>query len=295
MNAYGKLGAVVTLVAGLSGQACPAPSSRDDGAAALLLLLAGSALSNARPCAGNAASPPAGTLVADTVTSAPAATGFGTTDKACLTNGVRGEGEFAGSVDVFSLTGTGAGAVVILSWAGKKITNGSGIDFVVFENPFKYLATPANVFMEPVIVEVSENDTTHAANQWCGFDPDFAPGGAETAYSLAPAHWVRFAGITPVKYHQDNNPLFAPGIFDSTQAGGDGFDLANLSASNAFGIGCDTTIRNNILANGFVYLRLTAATSRTNPDSGSVFPQDGSAIGGGPDIDGVIGRYLVAR
>ena len=177
-----------------------------------------------------------------------------------------------------------------LEWAGQKVTNGTGIDFVVFENPFYYGGNSSSVFMEAIIVEVSQDNTN-----WCGFGPDYT-NGDETTYSTDPSTWSNFAGKTPVLYNRDTNALSATDIFDSAQAGGDGYDLANLSDSNAFGTGCNTTLRNDIRdTNGFTYIRLTAATDRTNADTGAAFVQDSGAFGGGPDIDGVAARHLTAR
>lgn len=275
---------------------CPSPAVAGDGELVALLLLqnAGSP-GNTNTCITRTALTPSGTAAADTVTEAQAQTGFGTGARECLTNGVRGEGEFIGSLDAFSMAGTGPGATVILEWSGKKVTNGSGIDFVVFENAFKVLGNPTDTFLEPVIVEVTENDTTKTANQWCGFAPDYNTGGSESVFSRNAAHWIGFAGKTPVRYHQENNPLAAANIFVAANAGGDGFDLANLSDSNVFSIGCSTTVRNSIIANGFVYVRLVSATARNNPDTGSAFVSDASGLGGSPDIDGVIARYLTNR
>lgn len=264
----------------------------DMSALALALVQNGAGSGDTNTCILKRASTPAGTAVADTVISAPAQTGVGFGAKECLTNGVRGEGSNAGSLDVFSMTSTGDGAIVILAWDGLKITNGSGIDFVVFENAFVQLGSPGNSFMEQVIVEVTENDTTRAANQWCGFAPDYT-NAPETTYSRAVGNWSNFAGLTAVKYNQDSNPLSASAIFDQSQAGGDGFNLDNLSSSDSVSPNCSAGVRSSILANGFVYIRLQSATNVTNPDTAATFVSDSS--GGTPDIDGVIARYTASR
>ena len=215
---------------------------------------------------------------ADTVTYAPNHTGS-----------VRGAGLSSGSGDVFSLTATGANASMVLEWSGKRILNGSGIDFIVYENAFQYNSNPSTVFMEAVIVEVSQDNVSY-----CGFSPDyiFSP---ETTYNINPTYWKRFAGITPVIYNIESNVFSGNDLYDTSKTGGDGFDLDNLSATNDYNIGCNTTLRDKIKSEGFVYLRLTSATARTNLDTGANFLQDTGAFDGGPDIDGVMARYRGTR
>ncbi len=226
---------------------------------------------------------------ADTVTSAPNHTGLGFQDKTKAINGVRGAGLSSGSGDVFSLTATGSTASIVLEWSGKRVLNGSGIDFIVFENPFLYNNNVLTVFMEAIIVEVSQDNVSY-----CGFSPDytFSP---ETTYSTNPTYWKRFAGITPVLYNIESNVFSGSDLYDITKTGGDAFDLDNLSATNDYSIGCSTTLRDKIKSEGFVYLRLTAATARTNADTSANFLQDTGAFSGGPDIDGVIARYRSTR
>ena len=226
---------------------------------------------------------------ADTVTSAPNNTGSGFQDKTKSINGIRGAGLSSGSGDVFSLTATGTNASMVLEWSGKRVLNGSGIDFIVFENAFQYNSNPSTVFMEAIIVEVSQDNVSY-----CGFSPDytFSP---ETTYSTNPTYWKRFAGITPVIYNIETNIFSGNDLYDTSKTGGDGFDLDNLSGTNDYNIGCNTTLRDKIKSEGFIYLRLTAATARTNADTGANFLQDTGAFGGGPDIDGVIARYRATR
>jgi hypothetical protein len=225
---------------------------------------------------------------ADTVTLAPNHTGSGFQDKANAVNGVRGAGNGSGSGDVFSLKSTGASASIVLEWSGKRVLNGSGIDFIVFENVFQYNNT-TTYFMEPIIVEVSQDNVSY-----CGFSPDFTFS-PETTYSTAATNWKGFAGITPVLYNVESNIFTGNDLYDISKTGGDGFDLDNLTSANDYNIGCNLTLRDKIKSEGFVYLRLTAATARTNADTGSNFLQDTGAFGGGPDIDGVIARYRATR
>ncbi len=197
---------------------------------------------------GDTTSPPSyeeGTWLADTATDAPAHTGTGFQDKAKATNGVKGAGLGGGSTDVYSLQYASAipNDYIVLEWSDKKITNGPGIDFIVFENAFK-VGTSTNYFMDIAIVEVSNDRAS-----WCGFNPDyvFTP---ETTYSKKPEHWLRFAGKTPVLFHEvTNNFDYVPSrVFNTTNSGGDGFDLDHLSdVSNlAGGSGCTTALRNEL-------------------------------------------------
>lgn len=274
---------------------CFLKSSKPDESGALALLaLAGGAAALSASCASYTGSAPSGTALADSVTSAPADTGSGFTDSRCATNGVRGEGDNQGSTDVFSLSATGSGAVLVLSFNNKKITNGAGTDFVVFENSFNYNGNASTRFMEPLVVEVSYD----GAN-WCGFNPSYSSG----TYSTNPANWTRFAGTTNVLYNQETNPLNSTTLF--TSGGGDGFDLANLVTGTSAGANClsvasnsgcaagnITTLQGSGASQGVRYIRLIAASACTNPNAGgAAFPQDSGAFGGGPDVDGIIGRY----
>ncbi|TGL87145.1 LIC_13355 family lipoprotein [Leptospira congkakensis] len=232
-----------------------------------------------------------GVWLADTVKSAPGHTGSGIGNSNNAVNGVRGAGLSGGGVDVFSLYYTLANDHIVLEWSGYKITNGPGIDFIVFENAFK-VSNPSTYFMDIVIVELS-NDTVN----WCGFNPNygFSP---ETSYSKNPADWPRFAGRNSVLFNETTKNFgYDPNlVFDTNNSGGDGFDLEELSdVSNlAGGSGCNSTLRDE-LKNGFTYIRLSSASSVRwkNPDTNLAFVKE--AISNGPDIDGVYARYRTAR
>ncbi len=261
-------------------------------AAALLPLLAGSlSAGTATDCPGTSTIT-SGVALADTVTAAPGANAaLPFRDPNLAVNAVCGGGSDAGSIDVYSIDATGANATVTLEWSSRRVTNGTGTDFIVFENPFNQRGDPNTRFMEALVVEVQDDIT----GNWCGFAPDYVNGGMETTYSENPAAWQNFAGITPVLYNQATNPLSADDIFNASLSGGDHFDLTNLSGANEFSNGCTGAARTNILTNGFVFLRMRAATALTNADSGMAFPQDSGSFGGGPDVDGVIARYVSAR
>ncbi|MCS6984020.1 MAG: LIC_13355 family lipoprotein [Leptospiraceae bacterium] len=215
-------------------------------------------------------------------------------------NGIRGSGFLNGSLDVFSLDNSsssgacgGASSHLILRWAGKKIINGSGPDFIVYENGFYIGENPTNRFMDLLIVEVS-NDKT----RWCGFNPNYTHR-PETIYSRDPQYWQRFAGKTPVNYNQEDstrNYSIAELFQDNDHngegdlGGGDLFDLDALSDNNYWDTGCTASLRDELKTSGFIYLRLVPAARRINPDTGSFFVTD--SMSNGPDIDGVLARYV---
>ena len=268
---------------------CETKDEKAQQAAALLYILnqnsAGSSSSGTCPTG----SLPDGSYLLDQVVSAPGAdTSTTYKDPSLATNGICGNASGSGSLDVYSLAASGEGATMVLRIASRIITNGSGIDFVVYENPFSY---DSGIFMEPVIVEVSQDNQSY-----CGFAPDYLASD-ETVFSSTMADWKNFAGIHPVSLKMDGKTITEAMIFDDTDGdlvpdtgGGDGFDLENLSDSNSFSTGCTTTVRDQIKASGVRYIKLTTAGSRTNPHTSQAFPVH-SASDSGPDIDGVIARY----
>ena len=210
---------------------------------------------------------------ADLVVAAPGATGEGTGDPERAVNGVRGCGQGCGSEDVFSL-GLSWEEHLVLAWSGRRVLNGPGPDFVVFENPFQY-GSASQVFMDPVVVLLSRDGT-----DWVAMPHDYqAP--EEGSYSPDPAHWAGFGGLTPVLLHAEDNPTDP---FDRATSGGDAFDLDSLPEDG----GEASAIRRE----GFRFLKLVAAAALENPDTGASFPRD--PISDGPDIDGVYARWLVS-
>ncbi len=222
--------------------------------------------------------------LADTVVSAPNHTGIGFQDKSKAVNGVRGAGSYSGSGDVFSLTATGEGSSMVLEWSGKRIANGVGIDFIVFENPFFLSSSSTKAFLEPTLVEVSLDNL-----KYCGFNPTYTYT-PSTSFSDSVVHWNKFAGITPVLYNVETNPLTGNNLYDISKTGGEGFDLSDLVPDTNPNptIGCDSNEVSTIQSIGFVYLRLTAATAKN-------FPANPNSFGGGADIDGVMARYRLPR
>lgn len=196
---------------------------------------------------------------ADEVVDAPDATGEGFGDPSRAVNGVRGGGLTAQSLDVYSISLEGH---LVLGWSGRRVMDGPGVDLVVFENAFQY--GDGATFMDPVVVEVSSDGET-----WVAFPHDYVAED-EARYSNRAADWRGFAGRTPVLFHEEERAELDR--FDPEEAGGDGFDLADLGLAS---------IR---------YVRLSPASAHTNPDTGAPFPRD--PVSDGPDIDGVAARWL---
>lgn len=127
-----------------------------------------------------------------------------------------GQGLENGSRDVLSL---GLGGVIEVR-LGRNIVDREGIDFVVFENPFA--CTPDSVFAEPAEVSVSEDGET-----WHTFacTPPQSVGGCVSL----DVNDHGCAGLEPVFA----NPERGLAATSATEAGGDGFDLADLGLSTA--------------------------------------------------------------
>jgi hypothetical protein len=207
-------------------------------------------------------------VLVDAILAAPGASGTGRGDAALAVNGVRGAGEHAGSLDVYSLP-PGDDAWLALDLGGT-LRDGPGAELVVFENPFLISGGPRR-FMDPLVVEVSADGT-----RWLAFPHDYqAPD--EARYSWEPGSWRGFAGITPVRLHEED----APGDpFDAEAAGGDAFDLASLPGPEGAAL----------RAEGVRFVRLVSARIVTNPDTGLPYPHD--PLSDGPDVDGVYARHL---
>lgn len=181
-------------------------------------------------------------------------------------NGVVDGDLTSGSLDVFSRGLGEDNNYVVLRWSGRRVVDVDGPDFVVFENAFK--VAEDNHFMDLIVVEVS-ND----AKRWVAFDYDYVADD-ETRYSNDPDHWLGFAGKTPVAWKSASctDPL-------ADEAGGDRFDLADLDDPE--------------LSQGFTYLRLTAAPTVINPDTGAPFVKH--FLADGFDLDGVFAAQTAAE
>ena len=237
-----------------------------------------------------------GAYIADASVNATVGAGvFGDPTKA--TNKICGSGWNTGSTDVYSTENSSecesGEECIVLEWTGKKVTNETGIDFVVYENPFLTGSNPNSRFLEPVIVEVSAD-----GSNWCGWNPSYS-GGSSNTDLRNPGNYSDLAAITPVEFKQsDSNTLTASDLFTEVtdshgthlKGGGDGFDL-NASSFGNTGSGCNTTLRDSIRSSGFVYIRLTTAYSRNS----SSFPMSSDSFDQKADIDGVVARNVTDR
>ncbi|MCG6150410.1 LIC_13355 family lipoprotein [Leptospira bandrabouensis] len=250
----------------------------------ILALLAAAEISNNSKTNCPPKNLPQGIPMANTVVSANS-TVSGFSDPSKAINGICGGGELSGSLDVYALNLTGAGATLVLSWGGKTVKNVSGIDFVVYENPFRVSESSDRYAFDPMVVQVSYDGINY-----CGFD--LSGFNSSAADSNKISSWPGFAGLRPVLYNMSSNLLTLDQLFTSTGSGflfggGDGFNIDHL-ISNA---SCDSTALNQIKTLGFKYIKMTSASAVTNPNTGSgyVYPH---SYTNGSDIDGVVAKSV---
>ena len=129
-----------------------------------------------------------------------------------------GNGEIAPQISPAELFSLGDGGYIILK-LGRKVVDGDGPDFIVFENPFFKGGNPDNVFIEAAVVDVSQDGT-----DWHRFPFDYEPNG-ENPWSN-PDNFSGFAGINPVYANCDPKKFTDP--LDTSKSGGDLFDLADV-------------------------------------------------------------------
>jgi hypothetical protein len=152
-------------------------------------------------------------VVGTPVLGSPNQTGFHDPSKALGAPTGRGNqgtgGE--GSTDVYNL---GVGGSITLGFddgaTPRAIANGSGADFIVFENAFYAGGNPSASFAELVFVEVSTNGQQFARFPNNSTTPPPAPGGFYN--TIDPANVSGFAGVHPV-FANANDPN-APSPFD---------------------------------------------------------------------------------
>ncbi|MBI2794334.1 MAG: hypothetical protein HYX66_06780 [Ignavibacteria bacterium] len=107
------------------------------------------------------------------------------------------------ATDPRSVCSIGLGGVIEVGFSGYAIEDGPGVDFIVYENAFRYLNN--KVYAEPARISVSTDNVA-----WYDFPYD-------------PETLIGCAGITPTK---GGDP------FDSESGGGDAFDLATLGVDS---------------------------------------------------------------
>lgn len=140
--------------------------------------------------------------------------GYGEGDLPEVVTGPPGsEGTSQGSKTVLSL---GNGGEIELGFGPRRIVDGPGADFIVFENPFYVGGDEENPYQELGRVEVSQYGET-----WHAFPCD--------TEAEEPGRWPGCAGWRPVKAFDpyDAVPL------DPEVTGGDPFDLADLDLDSA--------------------------------------------------------------
>jgi len=121
-----------------------------------------------------------------------------------------GNGSGLGGLDVVSL---GSGGQIILK-SDLPILNGSGPDFIVFENPFFAGGNPQTPFAEPGEVAVSQDGENFVT----------FPCASDNSEELYPG----CAGVHPVYANPDTNSIDPT---DPSTAGGDAFDLQTIGLS----------------------------------------------------------------
>lgn len=125
-----------------------------------------------------------------------------------------GLGDTSGSLDVLSL---GKNGDITLGF-DVTITNGIGEDFIVFENPFYITSQPDKVFAELMYIEVSTNGINFS--RFPSISATLEPG------LIYPNDVTNLAGVWPVYANVDKNEI---NPFNPNEAGGDAFDLADLT------------------------------------------------------------------
>lgn len=122
----------------------------------------------------------------------------------------QGAGAGSGSLDVLSL---GRNGVIVLEFTDIAVTDGPGVDLLVFENPF--IKPSGKPFAETGVVAVSDDGVT-----WHEFP---------CASSDVVNDFPGCAGVKPV-YSSPGNGISPT---DPAVAGGDGFDLADVGLTRA--------------------------------------------------------------
>ncbi|RKH03296.1 cell surface protein [Corallococcus sp. CA053C] len=154
-----------------------------------------------------------GTPFADRIVSFTPGTaaGFGQSQLPNIVLGApQGAGAGSGSLHVLSL---GRNGVIVLEFTDIAVTNGPGVDLLVFENAF--IKPDGLPFAETGVVAVSDDGVT-----WYEFP---------CASGNVAGNFPGCAGVTPV-YSNTSNGISPT---DPAVAGGDGFDLAAVGLTRA--------------------------------------------------------------
>ena len=127
-----------------------------------------------------------------------------------------GLGDTMGSLHVLSL---GINGNITLGF-DVNITNGPGMDFVVFENPFHINNQSGKVYAELMYVEISTDGVNFARFPSISNTP--------CSGSIYPDDVTNLAGIWPVYANVDTNDIDP---FNPNVTGGDAFDLQDLNSN----------------------------------------------------------------
>lgn len=145
----------------------------------------------------------------------------------------KGDGENAGSGDVVSINARvnddssrtpPYGGVITLRFNDNIVTNGPGVDFIVFENAFRLAGTDL-YWIEPATVEVSADGI-----RFYRFPFDFVPHYDSTGELNLTNPFCYSSGFAGVKSVYSNN--YQPDPTNPPLAGGDHFDLSDLPGVN---------------------------------------------------------------
>ncbi|MEM0493365.1 MAG: triple tyrosine motif-containing protein [Candidatus Thermoplasmatota archaeon] len=185
-----------------------------------------------------------------------------------ILGGPRGGGRNTGSTHVVVL---GLGGSITVGF-NVSIVNDDGPDFIVFENPF-YIGSASYVFAELVYVEVSTNGVDYARFPCRSTTIKPVPpfGG------ILPGNITGLAGVHPVYANVDENNI---NPFNPAEAGGDAFDLSDISSH-------PLVLSGRVDLNNIRYVRVIDIIG-----DGSCFDDTGHPIydalgGNGADIDAV--------
>jgi hypothetical protein len=172
------------------------------------------------------------------------------------------QGNDGGSLDICSL---GHGGSITFHFS-KKIINGPGVDFKIFENVFQTSST--TFYTEAAYIEVSAD-----GNNWYRWP---AVTSTDSLYNeLNKEFYISgFAGINPV--YSNYSKLSSPKPEDS-DSGGDFFDLNDLPDNDPVAL----AIKNN----GFYYIKIIDCGEHIDDAGNQMIGGDASGF----DLDAVVG------
>lgn len=134
------------------------------------------------------------------------------------------------AVDPRSVCSIGLGGDIVLGFSGHAVTDGPGIDLVVYENAFRYGS--GRVYAEPAVVQVStdgrtwtpfpcDSVTLHGCAGVTPTDPRLPNGGGDgfdlAAIGVDSVRWIRITDITQSVLDRPDHAFYDPTL--------SGFDL----------------------------------------------------------------------